>query len=96
MNQTAAAAEVVVGVDTHKHIHVAVVISPLGMRLGAMTVRANAKGYRDLASWACSFGTIRALDVEGTGSYGAALTRFLREQEHAMIEVGSVANFLGG
>jgi hypothetical protein len=32
MNQTAAA-EVVVGVDTHKHIHVAVVVSPLGMRL---------------------------------------------------------------
>jgi transposase len=86
MNQTAAA-EVVVGVDTHKHIHVAVVVSPLGMRLGTITIPTNAKGYRDLAAWACSFGTIRAFGVEGTGSYGAALARFLRGQEHAVIEV---------
>jgi hypothetical protein len=35
MNQTAAA-EVVVGIDTHKHIHVAIVISPLGMRFGGI------------------------------------------------------------
>ena len=36
MNQTAAA-EVVVGVDTHKHIHVAAAVSPLGMRLDGIT-----------------------------------------------------------
>ena len=86
MNQTAAA-EVVVGVDTHKHVHAAVVISALGIRLGTMTIPTNPKGYRDLAAWACSFGTIRAFGVEGTGSYGAALARFLRGQEHAVIEV---------
>ena len=86
MNQTAAA-EVVVGVDTHKHIHVAAAVSPLGMRLGTITIPTNAKGYRDLAAWACSFGTIRAFGVEGTGLYGAALARFLRVQEHTVIEV---------
>lgn len=86
MNQTAAA-EVVVGVDTHKHVRAAVVISALGIRLGTITIPTNPKGYRDLAAWACSFGTIRAFGVEGTGSYGAALARFLRGQEHAVIEV---------
>jgi transposase len=86
MNQTAAA-EVVVGVDTHKHIHVAAAVSPLGMRLGTITIPTNAKGYRDLAAWACSFGNIRAFGIEGTGSYGAALARFLRVQEHTVIEV---------
>jgi transposase len=86
MNQTIAA-EVVVGVDTHKHVHAAVVISALGARLGATTVPTNAKGYRDLAAWACSFGAIKAFGIEGTGSYGAGLSRFLRAQGHAVLEV---------
>jgi transposase len=86
MNQTIAA-EVVVGVDTHKHVHAAVVISALGAHLGATTVPTNVKGYRDLAAWACSFGAIKAFGIEGTGSYGAGLSRFLREQGHAVLEV---------
>lgn len=68
MNQTIAA-EVVVGVDTHKHVHAAVVISAPGARLGGTTVPTSAKRYRDLAAWACSFGAIKAFGIEGTGSY---------------------------
>ena len=51
-------AEVIVGVDTHKHLHAAVAISALGARLGTMTVPANAKGYRDLEAWARSLGPV--------------------------------------
>ena len=80
-------AEVIVGVDTHKHIHAAVAITGLGARLGTMAIPVSAKGYRDLETWARSFGAVRAFGVEGTGSYGAGLSRFLREQGHAVREV---------
>ena len=80
-------AEVIVGVDTHKQVHVAVAVSALGSRLGATTIPVRAEGHRDLVAWACSLGTVRAFGVEGTGSYGAGLSRFLREQGHAVFEV---------
>jgi transposase len=82
-----AAAEVIVGVDTHKHIHAAVAITALGARLGTMAIPVNAKGYRALEAWVRSLGPVRAFGVEGTGSYGAGLSRFLREQGHAVLEV---------
>jgi transposase len=82
-----APAEVIVGVDTHKHVHVAVAVNALGARLGATTISVGAEGYRDLEGWARSLGAIRAFGVEGTGSYGAGLSRFLREQGHAVFEV---------
>jgi transposase len=80
-------AEIVVGVDTHKHLHVAVAVDALGARLGATTISVGIEGYRDLLAWARSLGVIRAFGVEGTGSYGAGLSRFLREQGHAVFEV---------
>lgn len=86
MSETAPAA-VVVGIDTHKHVHAAVAIDALGARLGAMTVPVGAKGHRDLEAWARSLGPVRAFGVEGTGSYGAAPARSLRESGHAVFEV---------
>src|SRR5215213_5174164 len=82
-----APAEVIVGVDTHKHVHVAVAVNARGARLGATTISVGAEGYRDLEGWARSLGAIRAFGVEGTGSYGAGLSRFLRGQGHAVFEV---------
>ena len=70
--------EIIIGIDTHKHPHAAVVINTLGARLGTMTIPVSRTGYRDLEAWAESFGPIRAFGVEGTGSYGAALTRSLQ------------------
>ena len=83
----AEAAGVIVGVDTHKHVHAAVAINVVGARLGTMTVPANSKGYRALEAWARSLGSVRAFGGEGTGSYGAGLSRFLCEQGHAVVEV---------
>ena len=79
--------EVIIGVDTHKLTHAAVAISALGARLGAMTVPVNSKGYRALQVWAQSLGPVRAFGVEGTGSYGAGLSRFLCERGHTVLEV---------
>ncbi len=87
MNQVPSAA-VIVGVDTHKLTHAAVAITGLGACLGGMTIPASAKGYRDLETWAKSLGAVQAFGIEGTGSYGAGLSRFLCEQGHIVLEVG--------
>jgi transposase len=79
---------VIIGVDTHKLVHAAVAITGLGARVGETTIPVSAKGYRDLEAWARSMGTVRAFGIEGTGSYGAGLSRFLCEQGHTVLEVG--------
>src|SRR3954452_7273823 len=86
MDETARA-DVIVGVDTHKHVHAAVAIDALGARLGATNVPVGERGYRALEAWARSPGPVRAFGVEGTGSYGAGLSRFLVAQGHAVLEV---------
>jgi transposase len=78
---------VIVGVDTHKVMHAAVAISNVGARLGEITVPASANGYRDLATRARSLGAIPTFGIEGTGSYGAGLSRFLCEQGLPVLEV---------
>ncbi|XOC83856.1 transposase (plasmid) [Microvirga sp. M2] len=80
-------AEIIIGVDTHKEAHTAVAINGLGARLSAITVLASRRGYQELETWARSFGSVRAFGIEGTGSYGAGLARFLHERGHCIIEV---------
>jgi transposase len=67
---------VAVGVDTHKNVHVAVALDALGVELGSREIVATAAGYRSLLCWARELG-MPAFAVEGTGSYGAGLVRFL-------------------
>lgn len=70
--------DVLLGVDTHKDFHAAAVITTVGATLDGRPFPATADGYRQLLAWAHSFGTLRRAGVECTGSYGAALTRYLR------------------
>jgi len=67
---------VAIGVDTHRDEHVAVALDGLGRELGSLVVAAEAAGYARLWQWAQELGEPR-FAVEGTGSYGAGLTRFL-------------------
>ena len=78
---------IVVGVDTHKDEHIAVVIDKLGARIGQRSLPTTNTGYVGLEHWASSMGEVEAFGVEGTGSYGAGLARFLRGQGHNVIEV---------
>jgi transposase len=80
--------DIVVGVDTHKDAHVAVVVSAAGVLLGGETFPATATGYRRLLSWARDHGDLRRAGVEGTSSYGAGLTRYLLDQGVTVTEVG--------
>ena len=78
---------IIVGVDTHKDVHVAVAVTGLGARLGAISTPATATGYRQLAQWAQAQGSVLAFGIEGTGSYGAGLSRALTAQGCRVIEV---------
>jgi transposase len=84
---TTAVPDVIIGVDTHKDVHAAVAIDSLGARLAAATFPANRTGYQALEAWAAALGSIRTIGVEGTGSYGAGLSRLLHEQGHVVLEV---------
>jgi transposase len=77
----------VVGVDTHRDCHVAVAVNHLGARLGSLSVPATAAGYRQLIDWVTSQGRVLAFGVEGTGSYGAGLSRALQAAGYRVIEV---------
>ena len=69
---------VIVGVDTHKHVHVAVAIDSWGIRLRDQAFVADSRGYQALITWAETHGRIEAFGIEGTGSYGAGLARAVR------------------
>lgn len=79
--------EVVLGVDTHLDTHVAAVINLGGKLLGVLAVSATASGYLQLSTWATTLGTVRRAGVEGTGTYGAGLTRLLQMQGVEVFEV---------
>jgi transposase len=87
MNETVPTIAIIIGVDTHKLTHAAAAISTLGVRLGTMTIPVSGTGYQALEAWAQSLGSVQAFGVEGTGSYGAGLSRFLCESGHAVLEV---------
>jgi transposase len=80
-------ARLVIGVDTHKDVHVAVALDTLGRRVADTKIPTTAGGYRKLVAWADSLGSVEAFGLEGTGSYGAALARHLRDCDRQVIEV---------
>ena len=81
------ARKVMVGVDTHKHVHVAVAIDTWGTRLGNQAFVADSGGYQALITWAETHGPIEAFGIEGTGSYGAGLAGTVRRAGHRVMEV---------
>jgi transposase len=78
---------VAVGIDTHKHTHVAVVLDELGGRLDELTVPADSGGHERVERWAAGHGRVIAFGIEGTGSYGAGVASHLRRQGHRVVEV---------
>jgi transposase len=78
---------IAVGVDTHKHRHVAVALSPLGELLGEIAVAASAAGYRELVSWLAGLDGEVMVGIEGAGSYGAGLCRHLQAVGISVVEV---------
>jgi transposase len=78
---------VVLGVDTHLDLHVAVALDHLGRRLGELTVPTTTRGYERLLRWVEGFGPVRCAGIEGTSSYGAGLFRYLKAAGVSVVEV---------
>lgn len=75
------------GVDTHGEFHVAAAVDQFGRRLGTATFGADTSGYSRLWAWMGSFGVVEVVGVEGTGSYGAGLSRYLAKKGERVVEV---------
>jgi transposase len=85
--QDASSEEVVLGVDTHRDIHVAAVVTIVGTLVATSSFPATAAGYRRMLAWARSAGVVERAGVECTGSYGAALSRYLQAEGISVIDV---------
>jgi transposase len=75
------------GVDTHADVHVAAVIDQVGRVLGTESFPADEGGYAGLLAWLGGHGPLARVGVEGTGSYGAGLARYLAAAGVQVLEV---------
>ena len=75
------------GVDTHRDVHMAAVVDSTGRVLGTAPFRADTAGYQQLGDWLGSHGRVVRVGIEGTGSYGAGLARYLTEAGVEVTEV---------
>ena len=78
---------VVGGVDTHADSHVAAAVDSNGGLFGVESFPADEAGYEGLLGWLASFGPVDKVGVEGTGSWGVGLTRFLHNHDVEVVEV---------
>jgi Transposase len=78
---------VIAGVDTHGETHHAAVLDERGRELADREFAATPSGYAALLSWLRGHGHIQRVGVEGTGTYGAGLQRYLRVNGVVVVEV---------
>ena len=74
-------------VDTHADTHVAAAIDHNGGLLGVESFPADQPGYENLLGWLVGFGEVEQIGVEGTGSWGVWLSRFLTDHDVMVVEV---------
>ena len=75
------------GVDTHADTHVAAALDPIGGLLGVGEFPATGAGYARLLGWLGGFGAVWLAGIEGTGSYGAGLARYITAAGIRVVEV---------
>ena len=81
-----------IGVDSHRDTHRAVVTAAAhGGQVAHRSFAANPAGYAALCQWGTSRGGRVVWAVEGTGSYGAGLTRHLLGADQWVVEAGHAA-----
>ena len=73
--------------DPHSEVHVAAALDSVGGLLGTREFPARAAGYAGLLGWLSGFGDLALVGVEGTGSYGAGLARYLAAHGVRVVEV---------
>ena len=78
---------VVGGVDAHADTHHAAALDQRGALLATASFPTTTPGYAQLLGWLRAFGQVDVIAVESTGSYAAALVRYLREHGVRVVEV---------
>lgn len=79
--------KVIAGIDTHADTHHVAIITGTGMHLADKAFSASGSGYRQIIDFLTRFGALIAVGMEGTGSYGAELSRLLAHQGIRVVEV---------
>lgn len=78
---------IAVGVDTHKHEHLARALDGLGEIVGGLRIPVSLDGYTGLVRWLRALGGDVVVGIEGAGSYGAGLCEFLLAEGITVVEV---------
>jgi len=84
------------GVDTHAEVHVAGMAGQAGRVLGTREFPADAAGYQAALAWMRGHGDLVKVGVEGIGSYGAGLARYLAADETMIVLAGEILMHLDG
>jgi transposase len=87
VGQTVADRDVVGGVDTHKDLHVAAVVDEFDRVLESGCFATTRHGYKQMLTWMRSFGQLRRIGIEATGTYGAGLLRYMQNAGVEVLEV---------
>jgi transposase len=75
------------GIDTHLEVHVAAALDPVGAVFGTASLPTTPAGHQALLDWLESFGPVVKVGIEGTGSYGVGLSKFLGRSGISVVEV---------
>ena len=81
------------GIDTHADTHHVAVVDAAGRRLADVQVPTTAVGYRAALQFLRSWDGLVRVGIECTGSYGAAVTRAVRDAGIEVVEVNRPNRF---
>jgi transposase len=88
MSILAECVDVVIGIDTHKQTHTAAIVTAgSGAHETTLTVPATPSGFEQLLIEASRHGALRCWAIEGCGSWGHSLVRWLHEHDERVVEV---------
>lgn len=78
---------IVGGVDTHKNLHFAAIVDAYDRVLANSSFPTTRHGYKSMLNWMQSFGEVKRIGIECTGTYGAGLLRYLQQFGIEILEV---------
>ena len=79
--------QVIAGIDTHTDTHHVAIITNYGRPVADKEFLATSSGYRKALQFITAHGAVGGVGIEGTGTYGAELTKAVRSAGIPVYEV---------